>query len=259
MHGKAVGALRSGGRRAVGGRRDPVLLGPVMPSTTGSTASRWEGFDAMVIGSSSPALPWKTPCAPLWYFTSPEPWTDSGSRLPSNSSKISRYDLPDDVGQHVEAAAVGHAHHDLGDAGAGGRVEQGVEQDDGRLGAFEAEALLPDVARVEEALEHLGGVEAVEDVALLLEVERGRLALDVLLDPALLLGVLDVHVLDAEGPAVGVAQDVEDLVERGDVATGQPVGDELARQVPDGEAVRAAGRARGGCAVARRRAGRGGR
>ena len=64
-----------------------------------------------------------------------------------------------------------------------------------------------------------------------------RLALDVLLDPALLLGVLDVHVLDAERAAVGVAQDVEDLVERGHVAAGQAVGHELARQVPDGEAV----------------------
>ena len=63
------------------------------------------------------------------------------------------------------------------------------------------------------------------------------LALDVLLDPALLLGVLDVHVLDAQGAAVGVAQHVEDLVEGGHVAPGQPVGDELARQVPDGEAV----------------------
>ena len=115
---------------------------------------------------------------------------------------------------------------------AGGRVEQRVEQDDGRLRALEAEALLPDVAGVEEALEDLGRVEPVEDVPLLLEVEGGRLALDVLLDPALLLGVLDVHVLDAERPAVGVAQDVEDLVERGDVAPGQAVGDELARAGP---------------------------
>ena len=63
------------------------------------------------------------------------------------------------------------------------------------------------------------------------------LPLDVLLDPALLLGILDVHVLDAQGAAVGVAQDVEDLVEGGHVAPGQAVGDELARQVPDGEPV----------------------
>ena len=57
-------------------------------------------------------------------------------------------------------------------AGAGRLVEQRVEQDDGRLGALEAEALLPDVAGVQEPLEDLGRVEAVEDVALLVEVER---------------------------------------------------------------------------------------
>ena len=58
---------------------------------------------------------------------------------------------------------------DLGQARAGRGVEDGVEQHDGRLRALEAEALLPDVAGVQEALEHLGGVEPVEDVALLLE------------------------------------------------------------------------------------------
>ena len=83
---------------------------------------------------------------------------------------------------------MGHAHHDLGHAGAGRGVEQRVEQDDGRLRALEPEPLLPDVAGVEEALEDLGRVEPVEDVPLLVEVERGRLTLDVLLDPALLLG-----------------------------------------------------------------------
>ena len=62
-------------------------------------------------------------------------------------------------------------------------------------------------------------------------------ALDVLLDPPLLLGVGDVHVLDAERPAVGVAQEVEDLVERRHVPAGQAVGHEPPRQVPDGEPV----------------------
>ncbi len=131
-----------------------------------------------------------------------------------------------------------HAHHDFGHPGAGRRVEKRIQQHDGRLGTLETEALLPDVAGVEEPLEDLGRVEAVEDVTLLLDVERGRLTLDMLLDPTLLLGILDVHVLDGQGAAVGVAQDVEDLVEGGDLAPCQAVGDELARQVPDGEAVR---------------------
>ena len=89
MHGKPkVPSASALGVPSVGGDSRSCLA-RVMPSTTGSTASRWEGFEARVIGSSSPALPWKVPRAPLWYFTSPEPCTDSGSRLPSNSSKIS--------------------------------------------------------------------------------------------------------------------------------------------------------------------------
>ena len=84
---------------------------------------------------------------------------------------------------------------------------------DGRLRPFEAEALLPHVAGVEEALERLRRVQPVEDVALLARVEGGGQALGVLLDPPLLLRVLDVHVLDAERAAVGVAQDVERLAQ----------------------------------------------
>jgi len=93
------------------------------------------------------------------------------------------------------------------------------------------------VAGVEEALEDLGRVEQLQDVLLLVLLHGGRHALDLLLDPALLHRVLDVHVLDAERPAVGVAQDVEDLVERGHFEGGQPVGHEAPRQVPDGEPV----------------------
>ena len=62
-------------------------------------------------------------------------------------------------------------------------------------------------------------------------------ALDVLLDPLLLVGVGVVHVLDGAGAAVGVAQDVQDLAEGQLALAGQPAGDEAALQVPDGEAV----------------------
>ena len=72
----------------------------------------------------------------------------------------------------------------------------------------------PDVLGGEELLERLGGVEPLEDVALVVGGELGRDALDLLLDPALLLGILDVHVLDADRAAVGVAQHVEDVAER---------------------------------------------
>ena len=76
--------------------------------------------------------------------------------------------LAHDVGQHVEPAPVGHAQNHLGRAGLGRLVQHRVENDDGRLGAFQPEALLPDVLGVEEALEGLRGVEPAQDVGLLL-------------------------------------------------------------------------------------------
>ncbi len=65
-----------------------------MPSTTGSTVSRCEGLAASETWICSPSRPVKVPSAPRWYFTSPEPCIDFGSRLPSNSRKICAYDLP---------------------------------------------------------------------------------------------------------------------------------------------------------------------
>ena len=63
-------------------------------------------------------------------------------------------------------------------------------------------------------------------------------ALDLLLDPVLLLGLLDVHVLDADRAAVGVAQHVEDVAERhARRVPAEAVGEELAVEVPDGEPV----------------------
>ena len=62
-------------------------------------------------------------------------------------------------------------------------------------------------------------------------------ALDLLLDPLLLDRVRDVHVLDAGGAAVGVAQHVQQVAEAHGVGAGQPAGEELTVEVPDREPV----------------------
>src|SRR5699024_11029587 len=61
--------------------------------------------------------------------------------------------------------------------------------------------------------------------------------LDPLLNPGALLGVLDVHVLDADGPAVGVPQDAQDLAQGQPGRPAEPTGGEAALQVPQGQAV----------------------
>ena len=146
--------------------------------------------------------------------------------------------LADDRGEDVEPPAVGHAHDGALEPLVGGGLEDGVEDRDQALAALDAEALLPDPLGAEELLERLGRVEPVEDVALVVDVERLlALALDLVLDPALLVQVLDVHVLDADGAAVGVAQDPQDLAEDRLVLAAEAAREELAVEVPDREPV----------------------
>ena len=66
---------------------------------------------------------------------------------------------------------------------------------------------------------------------------RARRHLDVRLDPLALFRVLDVHVLDADGAAVRVAQHAEDLAQPHDRLAAEPAGGELALQVPQRQAV----------------------
>ena len=51
--------------------------------------------------------------------------------------------LADDVGQHVQPAAMGHGHHDFDNAVAGGRFECQIQEWDQRFGAFERKRLAP--------------------------------------------------------------------------------------------------------------------
>ena len=88
--------------------------------------------------------------------------------MPANSAEHQFQRLADDVRQHVEPAAVGHADDDLVDARARPLLNDPVEQRDQRLSAFEGESLLPDETGVEELLEPLGLAELPEQIALLI-------------------------------------------------------------------------------------------
>ena len=70
-----------------------VCSARVLPSTIGSTASRWLGLAASVT-VISPASVARVPSAPWWYLTSPLPRSGSAVtasvvRSPSNSRRIS--------------------------------------------------------------------------------------------------------------------------------------------------------------------------
>ena len=154
-------------------------------------------------------------------MTSPDPSTSSGDdEPPLNSWKMARYGfaitcartlrrprcaMPSAMSLHAERSA---ALDDL------------LERRDHQFAAIETESLRPGELHVAELLKALGLDELVEDRALALAGEGDLLVrpLDALLDPALLLRVGDVHVLDAERLAVGAAKDGDDLVQRSELA-----------------------------------------
>ena len=124
--------------------------------------------------------------------------------------------LADDVREHIEAPAVRHAERELTDAERGARLEHAVEERNQRLAAFEAEALLADIAVREEVLEAVGLEELRQDALLGVGAELRAVArpFDALRDPRAALGGLDVHVLDAHRAAVGLLEARDDVGER---------------------------------------------
>src|SRR5690606_33278137 len=101
----------------------------------------------------------------------------------------------------------------------------------------EAEALLADVLGLQERLEGLGLVELAEDAQLLVMAGLGVLLLDVLLEPATLCRILDVHVLEADRAAVRVAQHTEDFAQEHRALAAEAARDELAVEIPERQPV----------------------
>jgi hypothetical protein len=76
--------------------------------------------------------------------------------------------LADDVGQHIEPPAMGHAHHDFVDSLPSGLFNRQGEQRDQALGSFQRKCLGPDEFFPHELLEDRGIDEPRENFQLLL-------------------------------------------------------------------------------------------
>ena len=147
--------------------------------------------------------------------------------------------LLDDVHERVQAAAMRHADGDLAHAGFRRRLDDGVQRGDGDFAALEAEALGADEALLAEGFEALGLGQLLQDGLLGAAAEGvapGR-ALDAALDPGLLVRVLDVHELDADRPAIGLAQHLQHLPRRRGLETQHVVDEDRPIHVGRAEAV----------------------
>ena len=144
-----------------------------------------------------------------------------------------------DVHQRVQPAAMRHADGDLLHAGVRHRLDDGVQRGDGDLAAFQAEALGGDVALLAEHLEAFRFGQLLQDFPLAAGVEGAVPggAFHLALDPGFLLRILDVHELDADRAAIGVAQDLHDLAQRCGFPPQHVVDEDRLVQVGIGEAV----------------------
>src|ERR1035437_7193172 len=108
--------------------------------------------------------------------------------------------LADRVGEDVEAPAVGHADHQLVDVAKGRALQRFFQDGERGFAAFQRESLLADEARVQEVFELFARHHRAHDAHARGAVERPvvGLGLHALLQPALLLRHLDIHVLAAD-------------------------------------------------------------
>ena len=112
------------------------------------------------------------------------------------------------IDQHVQAAAMGHAEHHFVHAKLAAALDDLFQRRDGGLAAVQAETLGADKAVGGEFLEAFRLDQLVEDGLLAFRREGDLVAgiLDAALQPALLLGIVDVHEFIADAAAIDAAQ-----------------------------------------------------
>ena len=122
----------------------------------------------------------------------------------------------DDVREHVEPAAMGHAHYDFANALVAGFFDRQVQQWDQAFGSFQREALGAGEAFLNELLENRGVGEARQDAQLLLFAQGQAVfgAFHPVLQPLADGQVVHVHELHGDRAAVGVAQPLQNPPQR---------------------------------------------
>eukprot|EP01137_Pigoraptor_chileana_P019353 Opistho-2@80271 len=123
--------------------------------------------------------------------------------------------LAHDIAHDVEAATVGHAHHNRLNADFARAINDRLHAGNQRLAALKTKALLTAPLLRQKILKAFSADEAGEDKSTLLDVRLDLAAsLNALADPVALLARGNVHVLDANRLAVCLLQPVDDLPQR---------------------------------------------
>src|SRR5258706_398580 len=143
------------------------------------------------------------------------------------------------LGQHVQASAMRHAHHDFLHPEIAAALDDLFQRRDQRFGAVQTKPLGAGEFQIAEFLKTLGLDQFHQDGATFLAGKTDFLvrALDALLNPCLLRGVRNMHELDAERLAVGALADRDDLAQRGVFHAQHMIEEDLAVEIAVDETV----------------------
>ena len=114
--------------------------------------------------------------------------------------------LAHDVAEHVQASAVSHTEHRAMHSCICCAGENGVKNWNCRLGAIETKSLCSYIFCAQETFECFCSIKTFEHSALVDREIENSVTFNALLDPALFVGGVNVHVLDANGAAIRIAQ-----------------------------------------------------
>ena len=115
--------------------------------------------------------------------------------------------LAGDIGEDIEASAVWHTDAGFIEARFSSRGDDGIEEWNDGFATFEREALLSDELGMQEGFECFCAIDLAENAKLFLARKARSANLHFLLNPLSLLWVLDIHVFDTYGAAIGIAKD----------------------------------------------------
>src|SRR5215471_2565942 len=143
------------------------------------------------------------------------------------------------VGKNAEPAAMGHAERDVLHTQGAAAFDDLLERRNHRFPAVESKPLGAGEFEVAELLEPLGLDQLVEDRPLALAGEGDLLigAFDACLNPALLLGIGNVHELDAERLTIGAPDNGQDLPQGAEFKPKNMVKEDLAIEIRIAEAI----------------------
>ncbi len=124
--------------------------------------------------------------------------------------------LAEDINQHIEAATVCHADHDFLYAFFTGALDGFIHWCNEALAALQRKPLLADIFGMEIALQTFGCGQAIENMLFLFgwKTRCRTRRFESFLYPPLFARIADVHELDTDWAAIGIAQSIEQVAQR---------------------------------------------